>query len=133
MADTIQLEVITPDRLALRETVDEVTIPAVGGEMGILPDHTPLISQMQTGVLSYRTGTEKKQLHVSGGFVEVLPDKVSILTDVAEKPEEIDPERARTARDRAEKRLASNGDEIDFNRAQLKLQRALIRLQLAGK
>ena len=133
MADTIQLEVITPDRLALRETVDEVTIPAVGGEMGILPDHTPLISQMQTGVLSYRTGTEKKQLHVSGGFVEVLPDKVSILTDVAEKPEEIDRERARKARDRAEKRLASNGDEIDFKRAQLKLQRALIRLQLAGR
>lgn len=133
MADTIQLEVITPDRLALRESVDEVTIPAVGGEMGILPDHTPLISQMQTGVLSYRTGTEKKQLHVSGGFVEVLPDKVSILTDVAEKPEEIDRERARKARDRAEKRLASNGDEIDFKRAQLKLQRALIRLQLAGR
>ncbi len=133
MADKIQLEVITPEKLALRESADEVTIPAVGGELGILPDHAPLISQVQTGVLSYRVGSEKKQLHVSGGFAEVLPDKVSILADVAEKPEEIDVERARKARDRAEKRLASSSDEIDFNRAQLKLQRALIRIQLAGK
>ena len=133
MADKIQLEVITPEKLALRESADEVTIPAVGGELGILPDHAPLISQVQTGVLSYRVGSEKKQLLVSGGFAEVLPDKVSILADVAEKPEEIDAERARKSRDRAEKRLASSSDEIDFNRAQLKLQRALIRIQLAGK
>jgi len=133
MADKIQLEVITPEKLALRETVDEVTIPGVGGELGILPDHTPLISQVQTGVLSYRTGNDKKQMHVSGGFAEVLPDKVSVLADVAELPEEIDVARAQKARERAEKRLSASGEEIDFRRAELKLQRALIRIQLGGK
>ena len=133
MADKIQLEVITPEKVALRETVDEVVVPGVGGEFGILPDHTPLISQVQTGVLTYRLGTDKRQMHVSGGFVEVLPDRVSVLTDVAEKPEEINVERAQSARERAEKRLAANSDDIDINRAQLKLLRAQTRIQLGGR
>jgi F-type H+-transporting ATPase subunit epsilon len=132
MADKIQLEVITPEKVALREAVDEVVVPGVGGELGILPDHTPLISQVQTGVLTYRIGAEKRQMHVSGGFVEVLPDKVSLLTDVAEKPEEIDLERARRARERAEKRLAANSEDLDLSRAQLKLVRAQTRIQLGG-
>ncbi len=133
MADKIQLEVITPEKVALREVVDEVVVPGVGGEFGILPDHTPLISQVQTGVLTYRLGTDKRQMHVSGGFVEVLPDRVSVLTDVAEKPEEINVERAQRARERAEKRLAANSDDIDINRAQLKLLRAQTRIQLGGR
>ena len=133
MADKIQLEVITPEKVALRETVDEVVVPGVGGEFGILPDHTPLISQVQTGVLTYRLGTEKLQMHVSGGFVEVLPDRVSVLADVAERPEEINVERAQRARERAEKRLAANSDDIDINRAQLKLLRAQTRIQLGGR
>ena len=133
MADKINLEVITPEKLALREVVDEVVVPGLGGELGILPDHTPLISQLQTGVLTYRQGTEKKVMHVSGGFVEVLPDRVSVMSDVAERPEEIDYQRAQRARERAEKRLASNNPDIDFRRAELKLQRAMIRLQVAGK
>ncbi|MFN7946255.1 MAG: F0F1 ATP synthase subunit epsilon [Blastocatellia bacterium] len=133
MADKIQLEVITPEKVALREVVDEVVVPGVGGEFGILPDHTPLISQVQTGVLTYRIGTDKRQMHVSGGFVEVLPDKVSVLTDVAEKPEEINVERAQRARERAEKRLAANSEDIDINRAQLKLLRAQTRIQLSGR
>ncbi|MGE0126787.1 MAG: F0F1 ATP synthase subunit epsilon [Blastocatellales bacterium] len=133
MADKLNLEVITPEKLALREQVDEVVVPGVGGELGILPDHTPLISQLQTGVLSYRQGAEKKQMHVSGGFVEVASDRVSVLSDVAESPEEIDVERAQRAKDRAERRLASRGDDVDFNRAELKLQRAMIRIQLAGR
>lgn len=99
----------------------------------MLPNHTPMISQLQTGVLTYRQGGEKRSLHVSGGFVEVLPDQVSVLSDVAERPEEIDPERARRARERAEKRLASNGDDVDFRREELRLQRAMIRLQLASR
>ncbi|HZS06175.1 MAG TPA: F0F1 ATP synthase subunit epsilon [Blastocatellia bacterium] len=132
MADKIQLEVITPEKLALRELADEVVLPGAGGELGVLPDHTPLISQLQTGVLTYRQGADKKQLHVSGGFVEVLPDKVSVLADVAEKPEEIDVERARKARERAERRLSGSGDDIDLDRAQLKLLRAQTRIQLAG-
>jgi F-type H+-transporting ATPase subunit epsilon len=133
MADKLNLEVITPEKLALREQADEVVVPGLGGELGILPDHTPLISQLQTGVLSYRQGAEKKQMHVSGGFVEVTSDRVSVLSDVAEKPEEIDVERARRALERAERRLASRGDDIDFRRAELKLQRAMIRIQLAGR
>lgn len=133
MADKLQLEVITPEKVSLRETVDEVILPAVGGELGILPEHAPLISQLSTGVLTYRQGAEKKQLHISGGFVEVLPDKISVLADIAEKPEEIDVDRARKARERAEKRLAATSEDVDLNRAQLKLQRAQTRLQLGGK
>jgi F-type H+-transporting ATPase subunit epsilon len=133
MADKLNLEIITPEKLALRESVDEVVVPGLGGELGILPNHTPLISQLQTGVLTYRTGNDKKQAHVSGGFVEVLPDRVSVLSDVAELPEEIDLERAERAKERAERRLVSRGEDIDFKRAELKLQRALIRIQLAGR
>ncbi len=133
MADKLNLEIITPEKLALRESVDEVVVPGLGGELGILPNHTPLISQLQTGVLTYRAGNDKKQVHVSGGFVEVAPDRVSVLSDVAERPEEIDVERAERAKERAERRLASRGDDVDFKRAELKLQRALIRIQLAGR
>lgn len=133
MADKLNLEVITPERLVLSEWADEVVVPGLGGELGILPEHTPLISQLQTGVLTYRQGSEKKQIHVSGGFVEVQPDRVSVLSDVAEKPEEIDLERAQRAKDSAEKQLKSQGDDIDFHSAELKLQRAMTRIQLAGK
>jgi len=139
MADKIQLEVVTPEKLLLRESVDEVVLPGLGGELGILPDHTPLISQLQTGLLTYRKGTEKKSLHVSGGFVEVLPDRVSVLADVAEMPEEIDYERAQRARERAEKELAESQQsvpgtsDIDVKRAQEKLRRALTRMDLARK
>jgi F-type H+-transporting ATPase subunit epsilon len=133
MADKLQLEVITPEKVSLRETVDEIILPAVGGELGILPEHAPLISQLSTGVMTYRQGNDKKQLHISGGFVEVLPDRISVLADIAEKPEEIDTERARKARERAEKRLSANSEDTDLSRAQLKLQRAQTRLQLGGK
>jgi F-type H+-transporting ATPase subunit epsilon len=133
MADKINLEVITPERLVLRESVDEVVVPGLDGELGILPDHTALISQLQTGVLTYRQGSASGQMHVSGGFVEVQADRVAVLSDVAERPEEIDLERAQRARERAEKRLKSGSEDIDFRRAELKMQRAMIRIQLAGK
>jgi F-type H+-transporting ATPase subunit epsilon len=133
MADKINLEVVTPERLVLREAVDEVIVPGLNGELGILPDHTPLISQLRTGILTYRQGAERKQLHVSGGFVEILAESVSVLSDVAEKPEEIDLERARRAREVAEKKLAAKGDDPDFQSAEEKLERALTRLQLAGQ
>ncbi len=133
MADKINLEIITPERKVLSEAVEEVIVPGLEGELGILPQHTPLISQLKTGVLTYRQGSEKRSVHVSGGFVEVLPERVSVLSDVAERPEEIDLARAQRARERAEKRLSSLGEDIDFRRAELKLQRALIRIQLASK
>ena len=132
MANKINLEVITPEKLALRVAVDEVVLPGLTGELGILPDHEPLITQLKTGVLTYRQGGAQQKLHVSGGFAEVLGDKVSVLSDVAEKPEEIDPARARAALERAEKRLGSSGDELDLARAELKKERAKTRLQLIG-
>lgn len=132
MAQQLQLEVVTPERRVLSEPVDMVTVPGLGGELGILPGHTPLISQLQTGVLSFVKGGTTSQLHVSGGFVEVSDDRVSILAEVAERPEEIDAARARLAREHVEKQLSAwNGTEEDFEVARAKLERSLVRLQLA--
>lgn len=133
MAQQLQLEVVTPERRVLTEAVDMVTVPGLGGELGILPGHTPLISQLQTGVLSYQKGGNTFQLHVSGGFVEVRDEQVSVLAEVAERPEEIDAARARLARDHVEKELSSwTGTEEDFETARAKLERSVVRLQLAG-
>jgi F-type H+-transporting ATPase subunit epsilon len=134
MADKIQLEVVTPERRVLSEPVDMVTVPGLGGELGILPGHTPLISQLQTGVLTYTQAGKSFQLHVSGGFVEVREDLVSVLASVAERPEEIDAARAKLSRDKWEKQLnAWSGSEEDFETAKTKLDRSLVRLQLAGR
>jgi F-type H+-transporting ATPase subunit epsilon len=109
-----------------------VTVPGSGGELGILPGHTPLISQLQTGVLAYTQGGTTPRLHVSGGFVEVNDDKVSVLAEVAERPEEIDAARARQARERLEKVLGSwSGTEEDFEMSRAKLERSMVRLQLS--
>ena len=132
MAHQLQLEVVTPERRVLAEAVDMVTVPGLGGELGILPGHTPLISQLQTGVLSYANGGKTSQLHVSGGFLEVRDDHVSVLAEVAERPEEIDAKRARLAREQIEKQLSAwNGSEEDFEIARDKLERSAVRLQLA--
>jgi len=132
MAQQLQLEVVTPERRVLTETVDTVTLPGLGGELGILPGHTPLISQLQTGVLSYAKSGRTSQLLVSGGFLEVRDDHVSVLAEIAERPEEIDAVRARLAREQVEKQLnAWNGTEEDFELARDKLERSAVRLQLA--
>ncbi len=132
MANKINLEIITPEKLALRETVDEVVLPGLTGELGILPDHEPLITQLKTGVLTYRQGGAQQKLHVSGGFAEVLGDNVSVLSDIAEKPEEIDTERAKATLERAEKRLGGSGEGTDLAQAELKKERAKTRIQLTG-
>lgn len=133
MAQQLQLEVVTPERRVLSEAVDMVTVPGLGGELGILPGHTPLISQLQTGVLSYQKGGTTFQLHVSGGFVEIRDDQVSVLAEVAERPEEIDAARARLAREHVEKQLSAwTGTEEDFEVARAKLERSMVRIQLAG-
>ena len=136
MADKLQLEIVTPEKMVLQEAVDEVILPGAEGELGILPEHTPLISQLQTGVLIYRQGNEKRSVFVSGGFVEVLPDRVSVLTDVSELPTEINVERAQRAREKAEKEIqaSTQGDSaVDLKGAQLKLERAMARMELAQK
>ena len=133
MADKIQLEVVTPERRVLAEPVDMVTIPGLDGELGILPGHTPLISQLKTGVLSYVQDGKTFQLHVSGGFLEVRDDRVSVLAEIAERPEEIDAVQARQSRERLEKQLGSwNGSEEDLALAQAELERSTVRLQLAS-
>lgn len=128
----LRLDIITPERNVLSEDVDTVSVPGANGEMGILPGHTPVISQLQTGVLSYAQGATTKRLHVSGGFVEVSGDRVAVLADLAERPEEIDAASARSAREQAEKTLGNvNGLEDDFTRARGELERSNVRLQLA--
>jgi len=133
MADKIQLEVVTPERRVLAEPVEMATIPGLDGELGILPGHTPLISQLKTGVLSYVQEGKTFQLHVSGGFLEVRDDHVSVLAEIAERPEEIDAAQARQSRERLEKQLGSwNGSEEDLAVAQAELERSTVRLQLAS-
>jgi F-type H+-transporting ATPase subunit epsilon len=133
MANELQLEVVTPERRVLAAAVNSVTVPGRDGEMQILPGHAALISELQTGVLAYTQGGTTQQLHVSGGFIEVNNDKVSVLAEIAERPEEIDAARARLAREHTEKRLSSwSGSEEDFEKARAKLERSMVRIQLAS-
>jgi len=133
MADKINLEVVTPERRVLEEPVEMVTVPGLNGELGILPGHTPLISQMKTGVLTYVQDGKSSLLHVSGGFVEVRDDHVSVLAEVAERPEEIDAASARASRERLEKQLSGwTGSEDDLELARTELARSEVRLQLAS-
>ncbi len=134
MAEKIQLEVVTPERRVLAEPVDMVTVPGLGGELGILPGHTPLISQLQTGVLAYVQDGKNFQLHVSGGFVEVRDDHVSVLAEVAERPDEIDAARARQLRDQLEKQINTwSGSEDDLAIAKTEFDRSVVRMQLASR
>ena len=133
MANQLQLDVVTPERRVLSESVNAVTVPGSNGEMQLLPGHAALISELKTGVLTYNQDGTNFQLHVSGGFLEVNDDRISVLAEIAERPEEIDAERARRAKEIAEKRLSGqSGGEIDIDRAQAKLTRNLTRLRLVG-
>lgn len=133
MPDQLQLDVVTPERRVVSEAVNSVTVPGLGGELGILPGHAPLISRLQTGVLSYTQNGNTSQLHVSGGFVEVNEDRVTVLAEIAERPEEIDAARARLAREHAEKTLSAwSATEEDFEKARAKLERSMVRLKLAS-
>lgn len=133
LPEALELQVVTPDRQIAREEVHEVQVPARNGYLGILPGHAPLLSELQMGELSYRKGSVWTYLSVFWGFVEVLPDRVIVLAEMAERGEEIDVERARQARDRAQERTAKPDPDTDWNRAQLALQRSMVRLQVAGR
>ena len=133
MADRLTLEVATPSRLVVSESVDEVVVPGSEGYFGVLPGHAPLLATLGVGVLTYRIGRDEFRLAVSRGFAEVRNDKVIVLADAAERPEDIDRERAERARERAERRLAGRTqEEIDYTRAAAALARALTRLQVVG-
>lgn len=138
MADALPTElrlvIVTPDHQVARETVSGVSIPGKNGYLGILPGHSPLLSELKVGELSYVREGVTHYLAVSWGFAEVLPDRVIMLAETAERAEEIDVERAEQAKQRAEERLKRLTDpEIDMERARAALDRALTRLQVARR
>jgi F-type H+-transporting ATPase subunit epsilon len=134
MADTFTLEVVTPARQVVRETVNEAQIPVRGGYIGVLPGHTPLLAEMGAGELTYRIGNRELSCTAIGGFVEVLADRVIVLADAAELAAEIDVKRAEAALARAHARFANPNDpNVDWQRAQESLERAQVRLQVAAK
>ena len=131
LPESIHLEIVTPERRLVSEVVDEVILPGSEGSLGVRPGHTPLLTTLGIGELVYRRGGDKRYLAIAWGFAEVLPDRVSVLAEIAERAEGIDRERAAAARDRALKRLQARTSETDFKRAQIALQKALIRLQVS--
>lgn len=129
----VKFEVVTPERKILEEEAESVIVPGTEGYLGVLPRHTPLLTTLKPGVVSYRkVGRETEQLAVSGGFMEAGPDKVIILADTAELASEIDIERARRSRSRAEERLRERPPGLDVARAEAALARSLARLKAAG-
>jgi F-type H+-transporting ATPase subunit epsilon len=128
---TLRLDVVTPERHLVAESVDEVVLPGSMGSFGVLPGHAPLLTDLDIGPLVYRRGQERRALAVAGGFVEVLPDRVTVLAEVAEAAEDIDLARAEKAKERAEQRLKSHEPETDFERAQKAMRKALLREEIA--
>jgi F-type H+-transporting ATPase subunit epsilon len=131
MADAFKLEIVTPEKKVVDTTAEEVQIPGKNGYLGVLPGHAPLITELAVGEISYRSGAEQQRLAVAWGFAEVLPDKVTILAETAERPSEIDVERARKAKDRAEERLTSGDTNVDVERSLNALHKAETRLEVA--
>jgi F-type H+-transporting ATPase subunit epsilon len=129
----IHLTVVTPTRNLIEAQVDEVILPGKLGYLGVLPGHAPLLTSLAVGRISYRRGGETRDISVAWGFAEVLPDRVTVLCDVAERAEDIDLERARQARQRAEERLRHGGEDLDWDRATIALEKAVVRIQVAEK
>jgi F-type H+-transporting ATPase subunit epsilon len=129
MASTIRLELVTPERLLLSEDVDEVIAPGYEGEFGVLPEHTQYLSILNIGELRYRKGGQLHKVALGGGFAEVTPERVVVMAETAERAEEIDLERARRARDRAENALKTlSMDDESYGKAAAALQRAMVRM-----
>ena len=129
----LTLEVVTPDKLLIREEVDEVQVPGWEGYLGVLPGHTPLLATLKIGELWSRKGQDRTYLAVAAGFVEILPDRVTVLAQVAERAHDIGVERAEAARRRAEERLARPAVDMDMERARVALLKSLIRIQVASR
>src|SRR5947208_5774310 len=133
MPDTFQLEIVTPEKKVVDVAATEAQIPGKNGYLGILPGHAPLITELAVGEITFKAGAEEQRLAVAWGFAEVLPDRVTILAETAERPFEIDVKRAQEARQRAEELLKSGKTEVDYERAEDALKRADTRLQVAEK
>ena len=133
MPDTFQLEIVTPEKKVVETAATEAQIPGKNGYLGVLPGHAPLITELAVGEVTFHAGAEEQRLAVAWGFVEVLPDKVTILAETAERPSEIDVERARKAKERAEQRLTSGDTNVDVEHTLDSLRKAETRLQVAEK
>ena len=130
---SIELQIVTPDKMLVKEQVDEVEIPGTEGYFGVLPGHTPMLAALAVGEMWYRKGQERTYLSLAYGFCEVLPDRVTILAQLAERAEDIDVARAEEARKRAEQRLAQAKGDVDYERARTALMKSLARLQASSR
>ena len=134
MSEKIELEVVTPERHLLTQAVDWIEMPGKEGYLGILPGHAPLITELGIGILTYRAGEAERYLTVIQGYAEVLPDRVIVLAEIAERAEEIDVARTRSALDRAKAAVArADSRDPEWDHASLALERAMVRLQAAAK
>lgn len=133
MAGTFTFHVVSPEGNVIKEEIEFVVLPGVDGELGILPNHAPLIAALDPGVVHYTAKGKKIKLAISGGFVEVSENKATVLADTAEFGDQIDLQRAQAAKERAEKRLASKSADTDLKRAEYALHRAIARLNAADK
>jgi F-type H+-transporting ATPase subunit epsilon len=133
MADTFQLEIVTPEKMVVRDVAEEMQIPGKNGYLGVLPGHAPLITELAVGEITYRNANITHHLAVAWGFAEVLPDKVTILAETAERAEEVDVNRAQAAKQRAETNLNKASTEGEFDKVSGDLKRAETRLEVAEK
>jgi F-type H+-transporting ATPase subunit epsilon len=131
--DKIKLEIVTPERIVVSEEVDEVVLPGIEGEFGVLHGHIPFLTALKIGVLSYKIDGREEHLAVSWGYVEVTADNVKVLAETAEKATEIDLSRAKSAREAAEKILTAGKEDLEHEEAKVRLEKAVIRVQVAGK
>jgi len=132
MADkSIKFEVVTPEKVVFSEDVESLVVPAALGYLGVLPGHAPLVTALDIGVIKYKREGKTRKMAISGGFMEVINNKVIVLADTAEPGDQIDLARAEQAKERARKRLAERGADLDVKRAELALKRAMSRIKAA--
>ncbi|TNF46626.1 F0F1 ATP synthase subunit epsilon [bacterium] len=131
--DKIFLEVVTPEKLVISEEVDEVVLPGIEGEFGVLPGHIPFLTALKVGEMVYRKGDVEEHMALSWGYVEVMADAVKVLAETAEMATEIDLQRADLARTEAEKILTAGKEDAEYEKAKVRLEKARIRAQVAGR
>ena len=131
--EKLLLEVVTPEKLVISEEVDEVVLPGIEGEFGVLPGHIPFLTALKVGEMTYRKGETEEHLALSWGYVEVMADAVKVLAETAEKATEIDLNRAELARTEAEKILTAGKEDAEYEQAKVRLEKAVIRSQVAGR
>ncbi len=130
---TVKLDIVTAEKIVYSGDVDIVIAPGIEGQLGILPHHAPLMTVLNAGELIARKGTEEYIMAISGGFLEILPDRIIVLADAAERAEEIDIARAEEARKRAQENLAHSSSQVEVASAEAALRRAIARIEVADR